>query len=164
MFSRWYDDYVNWKQDKWRSHDQPGPVRVTYIQHRKHERGCKCGEFHVNRIKRTANKRRITMTTLELLKKARKRIGNKKRWTQRAYALAKWNKPVPVATDSRAVRWCALGALEYENIAWNSSDLDPNCLDKHLARRQPLDTTRRYVTGTKSLSQSNRIGTCRRGQ
>ena len=44
MFSRWYDDYVNWKQDKWRSHDQPGPVRVTYIQHRKHERGCKCGE------------------------------------------------------------------------------------------------------------------------
>ena len=56
MFSRWYDDYVNWKQDKWRSHDQPGPVRVTYIQHRKHERGCKCGEFHVNRIKRTANR------------------------------------------------------------------------------------------------------------
>ena len=75
------------------------------------------------------------MTTLELLTKARKRIANKKRWTQRAYALAKWNKPVPRATDSRAVRWCALGALEYENIAWNSSGLDSNCLDKRMHDR-----------------------------
>ena len=101
------------------------------------------------------------MTTVELLKKARKRIGNKKRWTQRAYALAKWNKPVPVATDSRGVRWCALGALEYENIAWNSSDLDPNCLDKHLHDEAADMLGNTLVARKQSLSQTC-IGACRR--
>ena len=54
MFIKWYNDYVNWKHDRRSIYEQPGAIRVTYIQNRKHERGCKCGEFHVNRIKRTA--------------------------------------------------------------------------------------------------------------
>ena len=53
------------------------------------------------------------MTTLELLQKARKRIANKKRWTQRAFA--RGVESLPEGVHSRhAKSWCALGACQVE--------------------------------------------------
>ena len=50
------------------------------------------------------------MTTLEILKEARRKIYRKKNWTTFAYAKDK-NGEIINSTDPCAVCWCAIGAI-----------------------------------------------------
>ena len=74
------------------------------------------------------------MSTLDVLTRSRKRIANKRRWVKKSYAVGRYGRQVGHTPEEGATRWCALGALECENILWHSSDADPSCLNQELNR------------------------------
>lgn len=58
------------------------------------------------------------MTTLELLKAARKRIEDPARWTQKFYARSAIDGYSMDPTDKDAVCWCSVGALMAEDCSF----------------------------------------------
>ncbi|PZO78472.1 MAG: hypothetical protein DI629_12305 [Mesorhizobium amorphae] len=69
----------------------------------------------------------MTMTTHEVLVKARELIATPENWTQQAYARAEDGFELGQGFDARACKWCALGAIEAvtgceidDGIAWEA--------------------------------------------
>lgn len=60
-------------------------------------------------------------TKLEVLKAARERITDKKSWTTKAMARDK-NSRVTSASDPKACKWCATGAIKLEAILRGHED------------------------------------------
>ena len=71
------------------------------------------------------------MTTVEVLKEARRKIYRKKNWTQGAYARDK-NGELLASDDFYAISWCAMGAIH--NVASKNRELNIEYIRDYLYR------------------------------